>query len=834
VQNFLFVGAYRSNEIEEDSPGYKRMAAIEAGMIPGSVTKMEISGLLPKDIAQFCADCTDREVEDVGPLVELLYKKTLGNIFFVRQALEELCRRNILYYDMICYEWQWNLDMPAEIEDFVSSDVVAMVKRKIGSLTEDCQRALVLMSFSQKIIKAATLQALLVADRRDLDISRTTKLLNEAAAEGLLLPTDNGGEYAFAHDMIEHAARSFVREGSDRDDVFLLVAKVLVERERIDDEEWMLFVAARHFNAVPSKRIESLDDLAALNLKAAKIAAAKASLSQAAELLRAAVTCLGEETCWKSHYEISVDTYCRLAHIELALGNYDNALKAINAVIQNAASLKDKSPAHLALVKLAGETSNGDYIQSVQVGLDLLAKDYGQVLIPLNPSKMNIAKERARLKVAKKGMPLICLTERPAMRDDSIMRLFEEVQKQAFLCPNTEALAEYLVLRCLRVAYLDGICYEVAIIALNYAMGLMKNEELKKASKYGNLATLIKKRFPESHKGADAAKFEFRELMLSATRMPLGHNIGHYHDLYRNALSHGLTEMAFASAMSGSYCYIGAGYSLNSLFGSKLMLYERTSSQMKQNGFNLIFKASRQFVLNVMGKAEGDPLVFKGVALDEEAVLGNLKGNAQKMGLRDISALRLALACILDDEKTMIEMLERLKSYPLQDLNIPRKLFRMSYVGIACLVLGPKKKNAEYLCLGKRITKMFKGMNKEGMASTPPLSACFKALEKPSIDAYNGAIESCALTGLKQFEAMMCERCGAMILDQGNEKGAFEYLSRAFFLYNDVGMVAKTNQLVTRHKSLANVSLKRPGTASICSSSKAGWDATASSSHFGV
>mmetsp|Transcript_26584 Transcript_26584/g.76786 ORF Transcript_26584/g.76786 Transcript_26584/m.76786 type:complete len:1162 (+) Transcript_26584:287-3772(+) len=832
IQNFLFVGAYRSNEIEEDSPGSKRMADIEAGMVPGSVTKMEISGLKPKDIAKFCADCTDREVEDVDPLVDLVYKKTLGNIFFVQQALEELVRRNILYYDMICYEWQWNLDLSAEIEDFVSSDVVDMVKRKIGGLSEDCQRGLVLMAYSQKILKAVTLQALLDADGRDLDVFRTIKLMGEAASEGLLLPTDKDAEYTFAHDLIEQAAHSLVPEGSDRDDVFVLVANVLVERERVDNEDWMLFVAARHFNAVPRDRIESLDDLAALNLKTAKTAAAKASLSQAVELLRAAVSCLDEETCWKSFYEFSVDTYCRLAHIELALGNCDNAKEAIHTILRNATSQKDKAPAHLALVRLTGDTSNSDYIQAVKVGLDLLNGDYGQVAIPLHPSKMDIAKERARLKVAKKGRPLARLTERPAMRDDSIMRLFEEVQKQAFLCPNTEALNEYLVLRCLRVAYSDGICYEVAIVALNYAVFQMKKENMKMAFKFGNLATLIKERFPESHKGSDAAKFDFRELMLSAIRMPLGNNITRCHDLYRTALSHGLTEMAFASAMSGTYCHFGAGYPLNSLFGSKLMLYERTSGQMKQNGFNLIFKASRQFLLNMMGKAQGDPLVFKGVALDEETALKNLEGNALKMGLRDISAFRIALAVILDDEKTMIEMLERLKSYPLQDLSITRNLFRQSYAGMACLIVGTNTEHAEYLRLAKSIVKMFKAMNKAGMVSTVPLSVCLKALEKPSIDMYNEAIESCALAGLKQFEALMCERCGTMILEQGNEKGSFDYFSRAFFLYNDIGMIAKTNQLVTKHKFLADVSLKRPGTASVCSSSRAGWDTTASS--FGV
>jgi hypothetical protein len=54
-------------------------------------------------VAQFIADSMDQSVDDIRPIAQAIYTKTLGNIFFVQQALEELVRQNVVYYDVMCF-----------------------------------------------------------------------------------------------------------------------------------------------------------------------------------------------------------------------------------------------------------------------------------------------------------------------------------------------------------------------------------------------------------------------------------------------------------------------------------------------------------------------------------------------------------------------------------------------------------------------------------------------------------------------------------------------------------------------------------------------------------
>ena len=837
MQHLFFIGAFRSNEVDDTTPASKRMKEIEDGVPPGAVTHMEISCLLPKDIAQFIADSIYRDVKDVGPLSDLIYKKTLGNIFFVRHALEELVRRNVLYYDVICYEWQWNLDLFSnEIDDFVTADNQGLIVSKIRTIPEDCQRALILMAYSQKIISAVTLHALMQADGHDgIDLQRMVNILDVAAAEGLLLPTENDKEYAFAHDIIEYAARSLILEGEERDLLVVKIATVLVEREAIDGDEWMLFVAARHFNSVPRRYIVSLDALASLNLKTAKTSTAKASLPQAVELLRSGVSCLDNDTCWKSDYDLSLDLYNRLISAEFALRNNDAARAAINVVLSNATSLRDKSTSHLAMMRLAVETSDRDYSKAIEIGLDLLIHEYGESNLQLHPNKFALIKEKAKLRIAKKGRPLFSLMSMPLMKDASKMKLFEEILKSTFVVGAAfEPLTRLLVFRCLRIAFTQGIYAELPIICLNYAVALQKKTQsnpsslhFKTAYRYTRLATLLKEKLPEStHYGAEACKFDFRAASLSKNRMPFKEDIDQFHSFFRRALSNGIPDVGFAAAMTGTFCHFDAGLPLTSLFGARLMVYERTAAEMNQSGFGIVFRASRQFFLNIIGKAEGNPTSYKGVVLDENEALAKLEGNSHKMALRDISAFRLQLAYIFDDEEVMIEMIERLKAHPHEDLSWPRGFHRLTFLGLSCLEIGFREKKMEYLRIAKTIMQRFDKLNKGGSVNTIPISACFEAVMSRKRAKFDQALEACAVAGMKNMEAIMCEQCGTMLMERKDQAAAAEeYLVRAYFLYNDWGAGRKVDQLMRKYNFLdESTALKRPGTSSVGSSSKAGWD----------
>ena len=83
IQNLLFVGAYRDNEVDDVHPlnlrlnSWKEEYNLEIGDI-------YIGNLAPQAIQEWIADLLKREEEEVKDLAELMTKRTHGNAFFVK------------------------------------------------------------------------------------------------------------------------------------------------------------------------------------------------------------------------------------------------------------------------------------------------------------------------------------------------------------------------------------------------------------------------------------------------------------------------------------------------------------------------------------------------------------------------------------------------------------------------------------------------------------------------------------------------------------------------------------------------------------------------------
>ena len=110
LHNIMFICSFRSNEVDEDHPFTTLMNnVVKERDGSKSVERMDLFSLSPEAITKFIADSVKKEDDsenEVSELGEAIYKKTMGNIFFVMQALEELVRKNVVFYDMMCFEWR--------------------------------------------------------------------------------------------------------------------------------------------------------------------------------------------------------------------------------------------------------------------------------------------------------------------------------------------------------------------------------------------------------------------------------------------------------------------------------------------------------------------------------------------------------------------------------------------------------------------------------------------------------------------------------------------------------------------------------------------------------
>jgi hypothetical protein len=842
VQHFLFIGAYRTDEVHDQHR--KFMNRVQEGLGNGggeeddnenmnkcdAVTHMEIGSLSQKDVAQFIADTLEKEDSgDVHDLADIVFDKTMGNIFYVMQALEELARRNIIYFDIMTYDWNYNLKLKNELKLFVENDVLNMIKNKIASLQGVNQRALVLAAYTRNVIDVETLRCLLESDGISLSSDDVTTMLNTLVDECLLQILEEGSSedssslYMFSHDLINEAARARVSEGEEQYKLLILIAQSLSSRWKSTSavrggNEWMLFVATNNFNTVPREfLLESSiqpEEMAKLNLSASDLASAKASLTQSNVYLRAGIKYLPVEKKlrWHTEYQLCLDLHNRLLQSEASFQNYDVVEELINEVLENAANEGDKCQALSSLIKVTAEKGEKDYTRGAKKGCDILE-------LPFSPSKNYIAKERVMLKLQQRNQSLSALLKMPLVKDPILrmkMKLYSTTQEFANLSQNS-ALVKLIELRALRDAYTHEVVGpDLAHMFANSAVGLVKEGKFETALAYANLATGIMNQSPDVDSGWIRLKLKFGVLQL---RHAFHEDVPDCEVLYKRLISSGSVSEGMGCALTCAQAYYCGGLPLNSMWGTKLLLYERAARDFDKDSFVLLFQLNRQFLLNLSGKSECNLTTFKGEAFDEEKALSRLEGNSRSMALRDISTLRIQLAFIFGDEECEDKMIEILATYPLTDMMVARQHLRLSFLGLAILERRKKVKHTkEVTAIGKTILKRMSVLSKAGSPNALPVYLCLNAMQSMSVAAFDKAIEASATANMVHLEAVMNERCALHLREKGENTEMQSYMTKAVQCYHTWGAYAKVTHLKQKYTFLNAQKLVVPVSMSTASS----------------
>ena len=128
------------------------------------------------------------------------------------QALEELVRKNIVFYDMMCFEWRWVVTK-VDLANYMSDDVVDSVKSKLEDLPEDVQFLLIVMGYvPHNNLDVALLRALMSHGERMFDENTIRKLLKQASEDSMLMLSVENGNYKFAHDRIRQASVEYAAQ----------------------------------------------------------------------------------------------------------------------------------------------------------------------------------------------------------------------------------------------------------------------------------------------------------------------------------------------------------------------------------------------------------------------------------------------------------------------------------------------------------------------------------------------------------------------------------------------------------------------------------------------
>jgi predicted ATPase len=198
IEYLFFVGSYRSNEVDENHFLRKYISDLENKR---AIQQIPLSNLSPHHIGAFIAETLDMAMEEVAQVTEIIYSKTIGNIFFCRQAMEELVRMHAIYYDVMVFQWQFNLG-GVDLTSALSDDVVKMVQSKLECLHPKVKRTLIIAAYIRHIIDFTTLLESLktVYGYDQMDANELKNILDRAVSEGLLLKIS--ADYRFSQSKV--------------------------------------------------------------------------------------------------------------------------------------------------------------------------------------------------------------------------------------------------------------------------------------------------------------------------------------------------------------------------------------------------------------------------------------------------------------------------------------------------------------------------------------------------------------------------------------------------------------------------------------------------------
>jgi len=606
---FMFIGnATRgiTEAKEKESNFAKMMNNIEGPY--RKVTRINLLNLSIHEIGEFIADTLELEVEECRPLTDFIYGKTRGNIFFSMQALEELQRRNILYFSMILFRWEWNLDgvqFQNALSD-LSDDVGEYVSSKIQSLPKKLRRALVIASHTKANFDVGTLQSLMNEDGIDIEFNELNGLLDMAVLVGLLLNTVGTGLYRFAHDRIQQAAYWMVSSGQERGKLRIMIGRKLYELYfQPEGKDWMLFAAADHLNSSVGHGGKDDLSLAELNLLCGKKARFLAAFAPASMYLRLALNYLRrlDKNPWKSHYELALQIYREISDSELCLGNFESGNELAQIVLKETKELEDKLSTFLALAEAKGRQQQ--HAESLRLCQEALVR------VGAIPKRMHFFHMKKDINVIKRffkrysDQEILLLQVCEDKTTHMVMDLLSQASRRSHLCRNKIEF-QFCICRKLRLTFKFGLMRGSAHALASYGQLLIdQGHDIESALRMARLSRAILTKTELMSNAMKPQTLFVLGYWIEAWSEPREHVMETLQEAHTAGMAKGNIEVGFQCIVICNIFAQGAGYPLEAIEKAGAELVEQLRLYNIDSVLTYLM-ASRLSVLCLMDKKKID------------------------------------------------------------------------------------------------------------------------------------------------------------------------------------------------------------------------------------
>ncbi|WP_181919361.1 EAL domain-containing protein [Alkalilimnicola ehrlichii] len=369
------VAAYRDSDAGATDAFASALKTLEEADVVDC--RIELARLTKADVSELLHEALGRPLSTVRHLGEILRFKSGGNPLVLRQLLQELTEKGVIWFDRKQKRWEWELATVAaqSLTQAGAETLLPAIRR----LPRETQR---LLSLAACIGDRAELS--LIAACVGQPATETARQLWPALRLGLLRPLgqayrvslhgkagelgDVSAAYRFAHDRIREATYEQlpVRE---RPLMHLTIGRLLWQQ---NDQE-ALFKAADHLNQARAAIAGSEERLrlAELNLRVGRAAKAATAYEHASAYFAAGLQCLpAGDRAWIEYRDVMFALSRECAECANLTG--DPMLAERFSVTALAHTQERTQRTELGNVRIVAATLAGEYSKALELGAELL------------------------------------------------------------------------------------------------------------------------------------------------------------------------------------------------------------------------------------------------------------------------------------------------------------------------------------------------------------------------------------------------------------------------------------------------------------------------------
>ncbi|MDX1520514.1 MAG: AAA family ATPase, partial [Anaerolineae bacterium] len=809
-QNLLFIGAYRSNEVDASHPLNPVLNRIK--QVHPTLGEINLEPLNKSQIGALVADIIHPTVGPVEPLVNLLLEKTQGNPFFIVRFMKSLYEDKLIFFERSQGGWQWDIDHIKQVSP--TENVIEFLAEQILTLPAEQQQ---MLKFAACLGNTFDLRQLALI--RQEPLSKTLEKLLPLFQEGLIIPLSDtykfmadlstpaadSGACKFVHDRIQQAAYSLI-PAAERKATHWHIGQQLLADMPLQEREANLFEIVTHLNEGAGHITAEAEkyELARLNLQAAQKAKNAIAYPQILQFARQGAAIL-PKNAWETDFELTRTLHKALAEAEYLNGNF-NAAQAILDVLLD----KLNAPIDVADIycqRLEIYLTQSRLAEAIDLGLSGL-RLFDLDLNP-DPTLTDVLQERQNVQTLLAGREIRSLIHLPEMTDPHVLaaqNLLMQTFPAAF--STRPLLLNLIILHLIKLALQHGNSFFTPFAYAIQGLMLADQEEYAQANEFGKLAIeLVDKQNNVALRGRT---YHVYASLIMPRVAPFNETTRLFDVAYRALLEAGDYNYLAYLIFSRLPIEIASGTKIETLietFSNYLLIIDRTGYTVFAN----TIRVTMGWLWNLRGEADA-PFSLGREPGEEANFLASFMETNNKTALLVYYLNKHLIHTMRENYEAALQLEADIATYAG---TYPGTLLIEAHWlldGIAIAQQYPQATTAEKRTYIKKLDDYLEKFNKLAVSCPENFLDRYHLLhaeisrildcEQEAAELYDKAIEAARATGLRFTHALGCELATKFYLGLSKDRLASLYMLEAIRVYEDWGAVAKATLLKKTHRPL--------------------------------